>query len=145
MPVGVAAPGIGVVSTAVRVAVAITATLCVGGDAGEHHKGGQQHHDRRAGRGAAVAAQGHDGEGGREGAVHEHLGVREVDQLEHAVDQRVAQRDQRVQAADGHGVDEGLEELGHLGGSTVATYAGLPPFMTTITAGFLALRFSSIE
>ena len=45
-----------------------------------------------------------------EHAEHEDLGVREVDQPEHAVDQRVADRDERVDRAVGQSVDGQLPE-----------------------------------
>src|SRR3989454_5018648 len=45
-----------------------------------------------------------------EGAHDEDLGVREVDELEHPVDHRVAQRDQRVHEAEDDAVEEDLRE-----------------------------------
>jgi hypothetical protein len=39
----------------------------------------------------------------------------EIDELEDAVDHRVAQGDQRVEAADGQGGDQCLDEVGHSG------------------------------
>ena len=48
---------------------------------------------------------------GGERADHEDLGVREVDQAQHAVDQRVAQRDQRVDRALGQPGDRQLREV----------------------------------
>ena len=58
-------------------------------------------------------------------AEHDDVAVGEVDELEDAVHQRVAQRDQRVEAADGDGDDEGLKEVGHgeHGGSRLAAVA----------------------
>ena len=43
------------------------------------------------------------------------VGVGEVDEAEDAVDERVAQRDQGIQAAQREGVDQDLEEAGHVG------------------------------
>src|SRR3712207_8278548 len=43
-----------------------------------------------------------------------HVAVGEVDELEHAVHHRVAERDERVDGAGGQTVDEMLEELRHL-------------------------------
>ena len=44
---------------------------------------------------------------------HVQVAVREVEQLQHAVDHRVAQRDQRVERAGGDAVDQLLEEERH--------------------------------
>ena len=44
-------------------------------------------------------------------ADHHHVAVGEVDELQHAVDHRVAERDQRVDGAGGQAVDEVLEEV----------------------------------
>ncbi len=46
-------------------------------------------------------------------AQHHHVAVREVDELQDAVHHRVAQRDERVQAADGDAVLQRLEQLVH--------------------------------
>ena len=43
---------------------------------------------------------------------HEHVAVREVDEAQHAINHRVAQRDERVDRAEREAVDELLEELG---------------------------------
>ena len=47
------------------------------------------------------------------GAEHDDVAVGEVDELQNAVHHRVAQRDQRVQAADFEGRDQRLNEVGH--------------------------------
>jgi IMP dehydrogenase/GMP reductase len=46
----------------------------------------------------------------RERAEHHHAGVREVDDLHHAVDEREAVRHRRVQASDHERADKGLDE-----------------------------------
>ena len=46
-------------------------------------------------------------------ADHEHVAVREVNELKHAVHHRVADGDQRVDRSNGQTVDELLNELGH--------------------------------
>ena len=48
-----------------------------------------------------------------EGAHHVDVAVREVDELQDAVDHRVAQRDEGVDGPEREPVDEVLEELGH--------------------------------
>ena len=55
-------------------------------------------------------------------AEHEHVAVREVDEPQDAIDHRVAQRDERIQAADGETVQKGLDQLGH-----VSTRTEKPP------------------
>jgi len=54
-----------------------------------------------------------DDEVAAEGAEHEHLAVGEVDQLEHAVDQRVTQGDQRVEGTAGEPEDQEVQEVLH--------------------------------
>ena len=49
-----------------------------------------------------------------ERADHEHVAVREVQELEDAVDERVAERDQRVDAAERERVDGELDEGVHV-------------------------------
>ena len=44
------------------------------------------------------------------GADHEHLGVGEVDHEQDAVDERVPERHERVHAAEGHPVDQLLDD-----------------------------------
>jgi glutamyl-tRNA reductase len=48
-----------------------------------------------------------------EGADHEDIRVREVNEAQHAVDHRVAERDERVDGAERQAVEELLEEFGH--------------------------------
>jgi len=49
----------------------------------------------------------------RVGPHHEHVRVREVDEAQHAVHQRVANRDERIHRAHGHAVDQLLDQLRH--------------------------------
>ena len=51
---------------------------------------------------------------GGEGADHEHVAVREVDQLDDAVDERVADRDQRPDRAVGQSLGEVEAQLGQV-------------------------------
>jgi len=50
-----------------------------------------------------------------ERADHEDVAVREVEELQDDVDERVAERDQRVDAAEREAVDGVLDELVHVG------------------------------
>src|SRR5690606_7401733 len=77
-----------------------------------------------------------------EGPQHEDLGVREVDELQHAVDHRVAQRDEGVDRTQGKTVDEVLEELGH--GSIAFAKVAPRLRISSTTAGFTGLWFSSM-
>ena len=52
-----------------------------------------------------------------ERAEHVHVAVREIDQPQHAVDHRVAERDERVDRAERETVDELLEERVHKEGT----------------------------
>jgi len=47
-----------------------------------------------------------------EGADHEDIGVGEINEAQHAVDHRVAERDERVDRPEGKAVEELLEEFG---------------------------------
>ena len=67
-----------------------------------------QAHLRRVAGGDAEAVH---GEQGGEHPDHEHLGVGEVDEPQDAVDQRVAQGDQRVDGAEGQAVERLRPEL----------------------------------
>ena len=58
----------------------------------------QRHRETGAGRVASKPRRPRSTSGG-EGADHEDLGVREVDQAQHAVDQGVAERDEGVDRA----------------------------------------------
>ena len=55
-----------------------------------------------------------DDEQADEGADHEHFAVREIEQVEHAEDQRVADRHQRIGRAEHQAVDQLLVEHGVL-------------------------------
>ena len=63
--------------------------------------------------------RGHDGDAERDGiesevrADHVDVAVREVDELDDAVDHRIAERDERVDAAEGYSVNQLLENLLH--------------------------------
>ena len=60
-------------------------------------------------------------------ADHEHLAVGEIDQAEHAVDHRVAERDQGIERADRERVDQLLDqESGHDGALVEAGGSGWP-------------------
>ena len=72
-----------------------------------------EHHDRQHPEGQGALEERAPGGEGPEGADHEDLAVGEVDQLDDAVDHRVADRDQRVQRPEGQPVDQLLEELVH--------------------------------
>src|SRR5258708_5691543 len=47
-----------------------------------------------------------------EGADHEDVGVREIDEAQHAIDHRVAKRDERIDGPEGQAVKELLKEFG---------------------------------
>ena len=86
-----------------------------------------------------------------EGAHHEDVRVREVDEAQDAVDHRVAERDQGVDGPQGEAVQELLEELRHrsqgrgaLYGAMLWTNLNLPSFTMITTAAFEALRSLSI-
>ena len=49
------------------------------------------------------------------GADHKNLGVGEIDKAQHAVNHRVAKRDEGVDGTEGEAVEELLEEFGHVG------------------------------
>ena len=82
----------------------------------EGHQGGDRHHDDdgddRGGR-ARVEEADVAQEDGRvvagEGADHEDVAVGEVDHAQDAVDHRVAQRDERIDATQGGAVDEEVD------------------------------------
>jgi len=52
-----------------------------------------------------------------EGADHEDVGVREIDEAQDAIDHRVAERDERIDGPEGQAVEELLQEFGHSGRS----------------------------
>ena len=52
-----------------------------------------------------------DGEEADVGAHHVDITVSEVDELDDAVDHRIAERDQRVDAAERYAIDELLQDL----------------------------------
>ena len=60
----------------------------------------------------AVPDDGVDDDVAAERAGHEHLAVREVDQLQHAVDERVAEGDQRVHRSAGQSEQQIVQEFG---------------------------------
>jgi hypothetical protein len=75
------------------------------------HGGQQQHHPAgQIGRGAGHPAD--DGPAGQ-GADHEHIAVREVDQADDAVHHRVPQRHQRIHTAQNQTVDDLLQQNVH--------------------------------
>jgi len=45
---------------------------------------------------------------------HEDVGMGEIDEPEHAINHRVAERDERVYGSEGEAVEKLLEEFGHL-------------------------------
>ena len=80
----------------------------------EHREQDQRREDDRDRRGALAVMEAEEvrPEGDREHAAeHEHVAVREVDQLEDAVDERVAQRDERVDGAVGEPDQRRLREV----------------------------------
>jgi hypothetical protein len=100
-------------------------------DAGTHHRG-QRDHDDGTGRRLRAHHLLHlwcDVEG-REGAEHQHVAMREVDEAEHAIDHRVAEGDQRIDRSEPDAVDELLDRLLEIHGREVAAVrralAGLP-------------------
>ena len=56
-------------------------------------------------------------------AHHEHVAVREVQELQDPVDHRVAERDQRIGAPERRRVDDRLEELVVVHGSCAGAYS----------------------
>ena len=73
-------------------------------------------HDRERRQRRAGADQRDDDRVGDHRADHHHLAVREIDELDDPVDHRVAQRDDRVDAAERRAVDELLDEDVHCQG-----------------------------
>ncbi len=83
-------------------------------NAAREHREDQHHDDDRDDREALALVQPEEvgGVGDREHAAeHEHVAMGEVDQLEDAVDERVAQRDERVDAAVRHADRRHLGEV----------------------------------
>ena len=66
----------------------------------------QEQREERRGRGSAWSEEGTGGVIGDHCADHVDVAVREVDEAQDAIDHRVAERDQRVEAAPGDAVDE---------------------------------------
>ena len=90
------------------------------GDDGRcQHRDGEndcQRHDRVAVDEAGVAEVVSDEEG-RHGAVHEHVAMGEVDNEQHAVDEGVAEGDERVDASLGDAVNDQVPPVGELEGA----------------------------
>ena len=76
---------------------------------GDRRERGEQEDERAWGAGQGNLQQAGRGERG-ERADHHHLAVGEVDEAEHAVDHGVAERDQRVDAAEHQAVENLLQQ-----------------------------------
>ena len=72
----------------------------------EQNAGRQRETDHDRGQRGAIARKRPD---------HEHIAVRKVDELEHAVHHRVSDSDQRIDRPERQAVDELLEEFLHEG------------------------------
>jgi hypothetical protein len=100
-----------------------------GGQHGEREDERQQRHEVPAVQRPGHAEQGEPGEGDVE-AQHEDVAVREVDQLDDAVDHRVAERDQGEDGAAGQPVDRLLDQdfpPGHVQSKEASTAPSEPP------------------
>ena len=84
----------------------------------------QRDQQQRPARQAEAGERGDDGPA-RQRADHQHLAVGEVDQVDDPVDHRVAERDQRIDAAEHEAVDDLLDEDIHARATLLAI--PLPP------------------
>ena len=84
---------------------------CGGGDGCQHHRDQQQHPARCVGHERLQKANNRPA---AQGTNHQHLAVREVDEIDDAVDHGVTQSHQCVHAAEHQAVDDLLKQDVHL-------------------------------
>src|SRR5438309_2328483 len=127
------APPMRNVSEMIRLTSIPMRLAAAGQHAAQHHA--QEHERPRQRLEEARALQAEEDLDAHEGADDEDLGVREVDELEHAVDHRVAQRDERVHETEQEAVeqdlrkdpDEEFEVHGTVGGGAPVDHPATPP------------------